>query len=257
MTDPSQGYRAGQRTHTVALVAGFRSLAALIALIAWFSCELRRSPNPVCLTLIGATALGLTALLISGTVRARRRRRSTDHDRTLIVLLFAVLLLTGCGDPQQVIQSGTTGANAQVGDILLRNVYLDEPPNPSYPTGSDPTVLLVLINQGRQPDTLTRITTPVATTVEIHWDRGCDGTAETLPRLELPAHIDLTSPPNARSPGRADYFLRLIETTKPVLAGSAVPLTFTFTHAGSITMSAPVDAPGTSRSEAPRPCATP
>ncbi len=138
------------------------------------------------------------------------------------MLLCAALLLTACGETQQVIQSGTNGANAQVGDIMLRNVYLDEPPNPGYLAGSDATVLLVLINQGGEPDTLTGITTPVATTVEIHWDRGCDGTAETLPRLELPAQVNLTSPPNAPSPSRADYVLRLIDTTKPVLAGSTV-----------------------------------
>lgn len=165
------------------------------------------------------------------------------------LLAVATLLAAGCGDPQQVIQAGTTGTNAQVGDILLRNVYIDEPADPAYESGADPRAILTLVNQGRRPDTLTRVTTPVASTVEIRWDRGCDGVAEVLPRLPLPAKTDHTSPPNAPGPTRSGYFLRLVDLTETVYAGSSVPLTFTFTDAGTTTIQAKVDLPGAGHAE--------
>jgi copper(I)-binding protein len=178
----------------------------------------------------------------------------TDHSSghrgpALLVLLLAALLLSGCGDPQEVIQSGTTGTNAQVGDILLRNVYVDEPPDPAYEPGADPRVVLTLVNQGDRPDTLVRVTTPVARAVEIRWDRDCDGAAELLPQLPVPAEVDLPSPPNAPGPLQSGYHLRLVDLTQEVLAGASVPLTFTFTDAGTTTVEAKVDLPGTGRAE--------
>jgi hypothetical protein len=51
----------------------------------------------------------------------------------LVVLVLSTLAT--CGDPRQIRGSGTTGANGEVGDVLLRNVYLDEPPGDRYPAG--------------------------------------------------------------------------------------------------------------------------
>ncbi|HEY6744353.1 MAG TPA: copper chaperone PCu(A)C [Mycobacteriales bacterium] len=156
-------------------------------------------------------------------------------------MLGIASLTAGCGDPQEVIESGTTGTNAQIGDLLLRNLQIDEPSGPSYSPGADPRVFLTIVNEGSRPDVLTRITSPAARSVEIRRDEDCDGTAEVLPRLALPAQVDRTSPPNAPGPTRARYFLRLVDLVDTVPAGASVPLTFTFTGAGTTTVQAKVD----------------
>ena len=164
--------------------------------------------------------------------------------RSVIVAAGAGALLAACGSPQEVIQSGTTGTNARVGDVLLRNVHLESPPRAGYPPGSDPRVVLTLVNQGTRPDTLSRVETPAARQVKIQWDRDCDGTAETLPRLRLPARIDTTSPPSAPGPTDSGYFLRLVDLTRTVRGGATVPLTFVFESAGNVTVDTKVDLPG-------------
>jgi copper(I)-binding protein len=167
-------------------------------------------------------------------------------------------VLAGCGNPQQVIQSGTVGSNGQIGDVLLRNVYVESPSADGYPAGSDATVRLTLLNQASQPDALTGVTSDVATRADIRADTDCDGTAETLPSLALPARIDLTSPPNGPGPNEARYFVRLADLRIGILQGGSVPITFTFRNAGSITLPTPVGnitpAPRPSTT-APTPCA--
>ncbi len=172
------------------------------------------------------------------------RSGSLARLRSVIVAASAGALLAACGSPQEVIQSGTTGTNARVGDVLLRNVHLESPPQAGYPPGSDPRVVLTLVNQGPRPDTLRRVDTPAARHVEIRWDRDCDGMAERLPRLRLPARIDTTSPPSAPGPTDSGYFLRLVDLTHKVLGGATVPLTFVFDDAGTVTVDTKVDLPG-------------
>lgn len=177
-----------------------------------------------------------------------------------MLLVAAAVVLAGCGHSQQVSQSGTVGANAQVGDVLLRNVRVADAPSRGLLGGSDATVRLTLINQAGQPDALTGITSDVATRVEIRSDTDCDGTAETLARLALPARTDGSSPPNAPRPTDARYFLSLVDLRVGILAGGIVPITFTFQNAGSITVPTPVAITpdsGTATPASPAACGTP
>jgi copper(I)-binding protein len=171
----------------------------------------------------------------------RRLRADRRRIGTATMVMSVAALLAGCAQPQQVIQSGTVGANSQVGDVLLRNVYIENPTGTGYPGGSDATVRLTIINQASRPDALTTVTTDVAARVVILADTDCDGTPETLPRLELPARIDLSSPPNAPGPTDAGYFLRLLDLKVGILQGTSVPITFVFSRAGSVTLLTPVD----------------
>jgi copper(I)-binding protein len=178
----------------------------------------------------------------------------------VILVVAAAAVLAGCGQPQQVSQSGTVGANAQVGDVLLRNVRIADAPPQGLLGGRDATVRLTLINQAGQPDALTGITSDVATRVEIRSDTDCDGTAETLGRLALPARTDRSSPPDAPGPTDARYFLSLVDLRVGILAGGMVPITFTFQNAGSITIPTPVAISadsGTGTSASPAACGTP
>ena len=168
----------------------------------------------------------------------RRRARGRSRLLATVPVLCAGALLSACGHPQEVIQSGTVGSNAQVGDVLLRNVYVEDPPQESYPGGSDATVRLTLINQAGRPDTLTAVSTDVADHVEIVV--GCDGTPRTVSSLDLPARIDAASPPNRPGPNDAGYALRLVDLRTGILQGGSVPIEFTFRNAGSITLPTPV-----------------
>jgi copper(I)-binding protein len=176
-----------------------------------------------------------------------------------ITIMWVAALLAGCGQLQQVTQSGTVGASGQVGAVLLRDVYVERPPSNIYPGGSNATLRLTLINQASQPDALTSATTDVAARVEILADTGCDGTTETLPRLDLPARVDLTSSPNAPGPTHAQYFLRLIDLKIGILQGGSVSITFTFSRAGTVTLPAPVGGITThpAGTATPTPCASP
>jgi copper(I)-binding protein len=171
--------------------------------------------------------------------RLSPRRLRADRRRIgpAILVVSAAAVLAGCGQPQQVRQSGATG---QVGDVLLRNVYIENPTGTSYPGGSDATVRLTIINRASQPDALTAITTDVAARVVILAGTDCAGAGETLPRLDLPPRVDLPSPPNAPGPTDAGYLLRMLDLKVGILQGTSVPITFVFRRAGSVTLPTPV-----------------
>lgn len=175
-------------------------------------------------------------------------RALTDRKSIVGALLACLLLPAACGEPQQVRQSGVMGGNGQVGDILLRSVHVEAPPEPQYPPGADARLWLTLINSGDRADILVDASTAAATAVEIRWDDDCDGTFDTVPGLALaPAEPAATDPSRAAVPADA-YHLRLVGMTREVLAGTTIDVTFHFQYAGEVTMAALVQP-----SDAPRP----
>jgi len=172
---------------------------------------------------------------------ARSRRRLNSLCLLAVVLTAA---LTGCGDPQQVVASGAIGAEGRSGDILLRGVRVAAPPQPQYPAGAEADVWLTLLNEGRQPDTLTGVSSPDARSVDIRSDDDCDGTATTVSTLTLPPAITLPGPAYSDNPATTRpfeaYSLRLVNLTREVLAGTTVSLTFEFQRAPAVTLKVPV-----------------
>jgi copper(I)-binding protein len=160
--------------------------------------------------------------------------------RRLAALVCTGALLSGCGHSDEVVQSGGVGADGRVGDVLLRNLYVENPPQAGYPGGSDATARVTLINRAGRSDTLTGVTTDVAQRVEILARTDCDGTPQTLSSLELPARADSSGAPGGPGPNETGYTLRLVDLRTGILQGGSIPIEFTFRQAGSITLPAPV-----------------
>lgn len=172
--------------------------------------------------------------------------RTAARTLTAAGLVTVLAAAPSCvSDPQDVVQAGVMGANAEVGDIRLLSVHVEAPTLPAYPPGADARVWLTLLNQGTTADTLTAVTTPVADRVEIHWDQNCDGVYQAVPQLALQP----TQRPRASTTGVPPfdaYHLWVMGFEDPVLAGSTLELTFAFQDAGTVTVEAlvqPSDAP--------------
>ena len=135
------------------------------------------------------------------------------------------VLAAGCGNQQagSATQPTTTGANAQVGQVLLRDVQvMTGTTDPNH----DATVRFTLVNQAGRPDALTAVTSDVAGRVDMLADAGC---TRSTTRLAL-----------AAGPS-AQYLVRLSDLRAGLVRGGNVPITFTFANAGMITVPAPVD----------------
>ncbi|GAB2584826.1 hypothetical protein Aab01nite_53680 [Paractinoplanes abujensis] len=174
-----------------------------------------------------------------------RSRQLHRHPGPLYLLVIALTAaLTACGDPQQVIASGAIGAEGRSGDILLRGVRVAAPPQPQYPAGADADVWLTLLNEGRQPDTLTGVSSPAASSVVIRSDDDCDGTPTVVSSLTLPPASSRPGPANSDNPSTTapfeSYSLRLVGLTREVLAGTTISLTFQFQRAPAVTLDVPV-----------------
>jgi hypothetical protein len=155
------------------------------------------------------------------------------------------------GDQPAPFQESVMGANAQAGAILLRSVHVEAPPHPSYQPGDDAVLWFTLLNQGQRQDTLTSLTSTAAASAEIRWDDDCDGTAQTVPALPLQPDFPGLTEASGGVPPFDSYYGRLVDFKQPVLAGTTVPVTFTFADAGQVTVEALVQP-----STAPRPAPT-
>jgi FtsP/CotA-like multicopper oxidase with cupredoxin domain len=143
------------------------------------------------------------------------------------VAVGTALALTGCaaGQISQTADqvSGIDGGNGRVGHIGVLNALLATPQGSEYPKGSSAPLQLWVSNDGLTNATLTKITTPAASSVSI------TGSA-TVPGQSLrkftgdPVKITLTG------------------LTRSITYGQSIPLTFQF-DSGSVTINVPVDTP--------------
>lgn len=181
-------------------------------------------------------------------------RKVTDH-RWLAVWLV-LCAAAGCtAQPQQILQAGVMGTNGQVGPILLRSVHVEAPPQVSYPPGTDARLWFTVLNEGAETDQLVSLTSPAATRIDLHWDRGCDGRAEMIPGLPVrPAERAVGDHQGA--PPFDAYHARLVGFTREVLAGTTIRVTFDFAGAGPVTLGVTVQPVGTARGEPTVRCAS-
>lgn len=157
------------------------------------------------------------------------------------VVVAAVITASGCNHREDEPQSGVLGVNGGVGAIELRSVHVEAPPDHAYPAGASAVVWFTVLNDGPTVDRLARVASPYAAEVEIWWDRACDGTAEPVPELPLAAGRAAAAPETATAAAPFDaYHLRLVGFTRRILAGTTVPLTFTFASAGTLDLVVPV-----------------
>ena len=156
--------------------------------------------------------------------------RTAPFPRRLLVVavLASALALSGCasGKIAQTAQqvSAVSSGNGKIGDIDVLNVQFDTPDAASYPKGGTAPLQIWVSNDSINPDTLTSITTPVATKVEIQ------GTA--------------TATAKSLEDFGTKYKIALTGLTAPITYGVSVPVTFTFKTAGTLTINVPVEIPG-------------
>lgn len=174
--------------------------------------------------------------------------RSKSRSQVLVVCGLLVLV-AACGRPRPEPDPplNTLGSHATVGDVALHSVYVVAPRDSSYTRGETAHVRLTLVNRGQQQDALVKVTSERAGSTSLHWDRGCDGTAEKVDEIVVSAAglvpqdpLSETGVPPASESNQTDvlhqpYFLTLTASTK-IRRGTTVPITFTFRDAGTVTL---------------------
>ena len=158
----------------------------------------------------------------------------------------AVLALASCGgehpdQSESEFLHGAGGIHARVGEVLLRDVSIDEPRDTTYEAGQVVRLKVTLFNEAERADALVRVESPAAAEARLLVDRNCDGEPEVEGRIPLPAQQPVRTPaPGVPDGPEVDYRVDL-RLDQPLGSGSTVPVTFTFQNAGSTTLNVPVE----------------
>ena len=124
-------------------------------------------------------------------------------------------------------------------DYTLGNLHIAHPyARPTPPGARTGGAYFTVRNNGAQADRLLRVASPAAQSVELH-SMTMEGNLmkmRAIPALDSPAGAAVTL-------GSGGYHVMLVNLAHPLAVGSSVPLTLTFERAGSIDVSAPVEAP--------------
>jgi copper(I)-binding protein len=158
--------------------------------------------------------------------------------------------------PAPNVPAGTLGTNVEFGQLSVLNVYLLPEPNGDYRTGEDARIRFTLVNRGSVEEALTAVGSPAAAAVTLHWDRPCDGTAEQVSRLPLPARNGVPVVPGASGIRHGPFCAEMTDLDRDVLA-TTLPVTFTFGHAGTVTVATKVHHPTTGDAPGPLECLDP
>jgi len=167
---------------------------------------------------------------------------------TIGVLLLSPVVLSACS-AGQVTQTATqerdkTGAQAQVGDISLRQVQLLNPRSGSYEQGDDADLQVAIVNGGSEADTLVSVEGEGFGSAEIE---GPSASASSSPatgsssssstnEIEIPAG-------DAVHVGEDDYTITLTDLDEDLTTGQYLEVTFTFENAGEVTLPVTVATP--------------
>jgi copper(I)-binding protein len=148
---------------------------------------------------------------------------------TIGVLLLSPLALSACS-AGQVTQTATqerdkTGAQAQVGDITLRQVRLEDPRGDGYEAGDDAELLMAIVNTGEDPDVLVRVDGEGFADAEISGGK-----------IEIPRDASVFV-------GERDARVTLHDLDEPMLTGQFLEITLTFENAGDVTVPVTVATP--------------
>jgi copper(I)-binding protein len=162
------------------------------------------------------------------------------------VLALLIPAIAGCEAGQDAptleFHSASFGAHTTFNDIQITNAFvLGAPAGSTVPSGSSASLFVSLYNRGDNSDTLVSATAPgTATTISL------SGGTVTLPANAAP--VNLTGP-------QPDVVLENL--TKPLRGGSTIPVTFSFQHAGTVTLQVPVEAQSFQGATFSAPAATP
>jgi copper(I)-binding protein len=161
--------------------------------------------------------------------------RRTSRNTVARSLLIGALALSiagatagceaGLNAPTLEFHPASGGAHDVVNGITISNVFvLGAPVNSSLPPGSSAGVFLSLFNGGSNNDALVSVSAPgSASSVHV------TGGTVSLP---VQAPVDLSGPQPS---------VVLTNLTTTLTAGEAIPVTLNFAHAGSVTLTVPVE----------------
>lgn len=183
--------------------------------------------------------------LLHGSHRTAGAPRHLRRSRGVLALVAAAAVTTACGADTALVESeflhGAGGVHARVGDVLLRDVSLDEPADGSFERGDVARLRLVLFNEAPAADILTDVSTPVAADVRLLVDADCDGTAERLGAVPLAPQPPVARPAPTPPDGPEPFYRVDVVLDEALRAGESVPVRFTFANAGSTTVQVPVE----------------
>jgi periplasmic copper chaperone A len=108
----------------------------------------------------------------------------------------------------------------------------------AMPAGATGVVYLTVTNQG-PPDTLTGVASPVAASAGLHETINDHGVMKMRPVTSLPVG---PGKPITLAPG--GYHIMLMGLRQALVAGTSFPVTLTFAKAGTVTVTATVQAAG-------------
>jgi copper(I)-binding protein len=148
---------------------------------------------------------------------------------TMGVLVLSPLALSACS-AGQVTQTATqerdkTGAQAQVGDITLREARLAYPRSGAYEPGDDAELIVAIVNSGAQSDTLTGVE-----------GEGFGGAEISGDEIEIPTDSTVFV-------GEDDLTVTLTDLDEGLTTGQVLRVTLTFEDAGDITVPVSVSTP--------------
>jgi copper(I)-binding protein len=147
------------------------------------------------------------------------------------VLALLIPAIAGCEAGQDAptleYHAASAGAQTIFNGIKITNAFvLGAPTGSTVPSGSSASMFVSLYNDGDSSDTLVSATAP-GTAGNISLSSG------TVPLPANSAPVNLTGP---------EPQVVLENLTKPLSGGTSVPVTFTFQHAGQVTLQVPVEA---------------
>jgi copper(I)-binding protein len=163
----------------------------------------------------------------------------------LALAACACAAATGCGtvDTMPIPSTVAAGNNASVGDLLVRNVFVLGPaPGQAIAAGGSAPLFVSLVNDGRAPDRLIRVT------------------AAGVARSAAIEGGGLDTPVNRLVPGGPVPRIMLDKLVRPLRGNGSVRVTLTFRDAGTVSVDAPVmtyTSPYTTFSPSPATGATP
>ena len=158
---------------------------------------------------------------------------------TMGVLLLSPIALTACS-AGQTTQTATqvrdkSGAQAQVGDISIREAKLASVGVGGYEKGDDAELQVALVNDGSSADTLVSVEGDGFASGEIAntANRISSSTGSTAPddRIEIPAGSSVFVGQDT-----SDYSITLSGLDEGLTTGQYLKVTFTFEKAGQVTL---------------------
>ncbi|GGS30859.1 MULTISPECIES: copper chaperone PCu(A)C [Actinokineospora] len=161
--------------------------------------------------------------------------------RVLPIAAPVLILLAACGgEVRENDDLGTLGDHGRAGPVEVLNVHVEPPADDRYVPGDDVVVRFTMVNGGDRPDELTAVNVPGADKATVHWDAECDGTAEAVRTVPLPpgtTGVDV-GPPDERR--HQPYYLTVTGLDDLTVAGTTLPMSFTFAQAGTVEVDAMV-----------------